>query len=133
MAGNNDLIKMKQESMEAKFRRRKENLQKLLLHKRISQSTKMESPEQKEEKIPEVIEVEEITGIKGYPNLSSYHRKKKSKKRFCKCKSTSHFKKNCPELRCFYCHKLGHIKAVCFFKKNGTLPEAGHASQEKRT
>ena len=119
MAGNNDLIKMKQENMEARLRRRKENIQKLLLHKRISQATKMESPQQKEDTIPEVIEVEEVTGMKGYPNLSSYHRKtkKKSKKRCWKCKSTSHFKKNCPNLRCFYCHKLGHIKAVCFFKK----------------
>ena len=83
MAGNNNLIKMKQENMEARLRRRKENIQKLLLHKRISQATKMESPQQKEDKIPEVIEVEEVTGMKGYPNLSSYHRKtkKKSKKR----------------------------------------------------
>ena len=41
MAGNNDLIKMKQENMEARLRSRKENIQKLLLHKRISQATKM--------------------------------------------------------------------------------------------
>ena len=32
-------------------------------------------------------------------------------------KSFRHLKKSCPQIRCFYCKRLGHEKATCFQRK----------------
>ena len=70
--------------------------------------------------IQEEIEVEkEEVEKKRIMFLTKHHNNKyrRSKKKCWCCKSTQHFKKNCPKLKCFYCKKRGHLKAHCFQKQ----------------
>ena len=57
--------------------------------------------------------------VKGYIDLYQHQKKRRhqSKKRYWICKSFRHLKKSCPQIRCFYCKRLGHEKATCFQRK----------------
>ena len=62
------------------------------------------------------IENEDPRDIKGLDLSKHLKRKKKSRKRCWIWRSPTHFKNRCPYIRCFWCHKLGHTKAICHMK-----------------
>ena len=107
--------------IETKLKLRKRTLDEILLSKRIPPSlpkdayivtqTQFRAPEDIEDKTNKK---EEPSKQKGKINMSNYkYRTRKSKKRCWICKSPNH----CPKIKCFHCHKLGHVKEHCYKRK----------------
>ena len=119
---------------EDKLKRRKKEVQKIILNKRIHAQQNEETLPKKVE-TQEVIEVEmEETEVKGFSSctMQRTRTKWKCRKKCWYCGSSYHFKKHCPKIRCFQCHRLGHMKAQCFMKKiNKILEWMGKTIKEK--
>ena len=119
---------------EDKLKRRKKEVQKIILNKRIHAQQNEETLQKKVE-TQEVIEVEmEETEVKGFSSctMQRTRTKWKCRKKCWYCGSSYHFKKNCPKIRYFQCHRLGHMKAQCFMKKiNKILEWMGKTIKEK--
>ena len=97
---------MHQERIEYKLKRRKEEIKNILIGKRLQPDHRKVQRSitdfiVREEQIK--VEEKEDLGVKGYPNASKYHkkRKKKDKKRCWICKSPYHLKRLCPYIRMF--------------------------------
>ena len=109
---------LQNQRQQAKLELRKKNINQILMEKRMFQAHQKELSQPIEIEVPEVKEEIEVERRLGHLSLSKHcNNKKKRQKKCWNCKSTKHFKERCPYLRCFFCHKKGHIKKVCFFKK----------------
>ena len=64
-------------------------------------------------------EKKEETKVLGRLELNQHYKKrvKLDKKKCWIYKSKNHLKKKGQKLRCFWFHKLGHLKANCFYRK----------------
>ena len=103
---------------QAKLELRKKNLNKLLMERRMLQTHQMELSQPNDMKVQEEKEAIEVERKLGHLSLSKHcNNKNKRQKKCWNSKSIKHFKERCSYLRCFFCHKKGHIKKVCFFKK----------------
>ena len=115
-----NLEDVKKARLEEKNKRRKQKINQLIMQKRKVDTHQDELNNSKNVQIQEEIEVEkEEVEKKRIMFLTKHHNIKyrRSKKKCWCCKSTQHFKKNCPKLKCFYCKKRGHLKAHCFQKQ----------------
>ena len=61
--------------------------------------------------------MKEGPSVNAHLELSKCKRRRKHCRKKCwNCRSSSHFKNRCPYLRCFFCHKMGHLKKNCHLK-----------------
>ena len=103
-----------------KLKLKKENINQILIEKRMSQAYQMElsqpieieAPEEKE--VIKVVEREDLA-TKTYPSIVITKRKDRKNVGPVKAPITS--KRDAPTYAVFFCHKKDHIKKVCFFKK----------------
>ena len=85
-----------------------------------------------DQEVPE--EIKEDTTETRHLNLAKHYKKQKSesKKRSWCCKSSNHFKRTCPYIRCFYCGKHAHMKKDCYMHKiNRLLHKIEKQNQKK--
>ena len=108
-----------EEKINLRLKRRQELIRKIMIDKRIPNAHQKEqkkihdffSPEVKEAQLEDPVE-------KGKLDLSRHRKKsKKSGKRCWMCYSPHHLKRFCPYNKCFFCGKLGHVKADCWKRK----------------
>ena len=122
----------KKEGVERKRLRRKNRLNKILTEKRMNAHHK-DQAHQKGFIDLEEEEKKEGEEEKGHMDLNKHYKKskRKSRKKCWNCKSAYHFRDHCPYIRCFHCHRLGHVKANCFMYRIQKLLKALE-KQEKR-
>ena len=120
---NEYLEKMKRSAEKRKLSKRKNQIQMVLMQRRNlfanqngEQMEQNHKPQEDKEDMILDSREEDPRGIKGLNLSKHYKKRKKSKKRCWICKSPTHFKNRCPYIRCFWCHKTGHIKTNCHMK-----------------
>ena len=114
-----DKENLKEERINERLKRRKDLIQKIMFDKRFPNSQQKEQKKIHNFFSPEVKEVQKEDPVeKGKLDLSSHrNRFKESRKRCCMCYSPHHLKRFCPYNKCFFCEKLGHVKADCWKRK----------------
>ena len=120
---NEDLNQMKNSAEKRRQNSRKNKIQRILMQRRNlfaksngEQMDQNHKPQEVKEDIVLEYKEEEPRVIKGLDLTKHYQKRKKSKKRCWICRSPTHFKNRCPHIRCFWCHKFGHVKANCHMK-----------------
>ena len=91
-------------------------------YKKCNMDLEVEKPKEEEDNI-------------GHLDLNQYRKRKKwkSKKRCWNCKSPNHLRDHCPRIRCFHCHRLGHVKANCYMHRiNKILSELERQQRRKK-
>ena len=121
------------EAIERRQAMRKEKINQFLtsrhLHAKIEDQTYQngymdQEIEKKEEKLEQ----------NGQLDLNQHYRRTKrvSRKKCWNCKSANYLRDHCPYIRCFHCHRLGHVKAHCFMKKIDKLLEVLEKENKKK-
>ena len=109
---------MKSQIQEDRIKRKKEKIKQIIREKRMIQAQQIQPTISEKEKAQEVVEVKmEEAEEKGFKSCTKTKKKWRSRKKCWCCGSSHHFKKHCPKIRCFSCHRLGHMKAQCFMKQ----------------
>ena len=114
MAGKEDIYeKLKNSAEKRRLDTRKKKLEAILTSKRLLFANNISENVGQPNNSEEAKEVKEDQGNIGRLDLSSHKKRRKlSRKKCWICRPTSHFKNKCPYIRCFFCHKKGHMKKI---------------------
>ena len=120
---NEDQNKLKLSSEKRRQTKRKHQIQDHLMQRRnlfanqdMKQYVLIKKLQEVKEDINMKTEYEDPRDIKGLDLSKHLKKKKKSRKRCWIYRSPTHFKNRYPYIRCFWCHKLDHTKAICYMK-----------------
>ena len=116
---NEDLNQMKNSAEKRRQNSRKNKIQRILMQRRNlfaksngEQMDQNHKPQEVKEDIVLEYKEEEPRVIKGSDLTKHYQKKEK----VLDMPIPHHLKNRCPHIRCFWCHKFGHVKANCHMK-----------------